>query len=76
MKGYGKGVPFQGYCWKCGVQGHRSFECSNANMIQGVEDDSITVDSNIKADACSIEIGKSSWHVGAVEKLPHSVRVK
>eukprot|EP00973_Karenia_brevis_P088952 12337481-Karenia_brevis.AAC.1 len=23
IKGYGKGVPFQGFCSKCGIQGHR-----------------------------------------------------
>eukprot|EP00973_Karenia_brevis_P008746 1182002-Karenia_brevis.AAC.1 len=45
-------------------------------MIQGIEDDSIQVDSSIKADACSIEVGKTRWHVGAVERLPHTVRVK
>eukprot|EP00973_Karenia_brevis_P003706 512435-Karenia_brevis.AAC.1 len=56
VKGYGKGFPFQGFCWKCGGQGHRSFECPNASFIQGGEDGSVTVDSSIKADACSIEI--------------------
>eukprot|EP00973_Karenia_brevis_P070590 9812962-Karenia_brevis.AAC.1 len=34
------------------------------------------VDSSIKADACSIEVGTRSWHVGAVEKLPHALRLK
>eukprot|EP00973_Karenia_brevis_P044553 6172273-Karenia_brevis.AAC.1 len=30
-KGLGKGgFTFQGSCWKCGVWGHRSFECPNA----------------------------------------------
>eukprot|EP00973_Karenia_brevis_P090793 12404296-Karenia_brevis.AAC.1 len=36
FKGFGKGFPwspdngkggFQGVCWKCGVEGHKSFEC-------------------------------------------------
>eukprot|EP00973_Karenia_brevis_P058943 8206192-Karenia_brevis.AAC.1 len=45
-------------------------------MIQGIEDDSIQVDSSITADAYSIEVGKSSWHVGAVEKLPHAIMLK
>eukprot|EP00973_Karenia_brevis_P080724 11200271-Karenia_brevis.AAC.1 len=30
MKGLGKGYPFQGFCWKCGVKGYRSFECPHA----------------------------------------------
>eukprot|EP00973_Karenia_brevis_P004827 663355-Karenia_brevis.AAC.1 len=45
-------------------------------MIQGIEDQSIQVDSSIKADACSIEVGKKSWHVGAVERLPHAARLQ
>eukprot|EP00973_Karenia_brevis_P046905 6508069-Karenia_brevis.AAC.1 len=69
----GKGG-FQGVCWKCGAKGHRSFECPNASMIQGIEDQSIQVDSSIKADACSVDVGKKSWHVGAVERLPHAAR--
>eukprot|EP00973_Karenia_brevis_P011549 1561400-Karenia_brevis.AAC.1 len=44
MKRFGKGIPFQGFCWKFGMKGHRSFECPNASMIQGIEDDSIQVD--------------------------------
>eukprot|EP00973_Karenia_brevis_P045165 6255923-Karenia_brevis.AAC.1 len=39
-KGLGKGITFQGNCWKYGVWGHRSFECPNASVIQGVQTES------------------------------------
>eukprot|EP00973_Karenia_brevis_P060673 8437906-Karenia_brevis.AAC.1 len=58
-EGFGKGIPFQGFCWKCGIQGHRSFECPIASMIQGIQDESppqeAQVDTGIQAEACSIE---------------------
>eukprot|EP00973_Karenia_brevis_P044460 6157308-Karenia_brevis.AAC.1 len=31
----GKGG-YQGVCWTCGVKGHKSYECPNGTMIQGV----------------------------------------
>eukprot|EP00973_Karenia_brevis_P053766 7468956-Karenia_brevis.AAC.1 len=45
-------------------------------MIHVVEDQNLQVDSGIKADACSIEVGKKGWHIGAVERLPHATTVQ
>eukprot|EP00973_Karenia_brevis_P044426 6153022-Karenia_brevis.AAC.1 len=77
QKGLGKGgFTFQGNCWKCGVWGHRSFECPNASLIQGIEtgvQQEAEVDTGIQAETCSVEVDKGvkAWHVGAVERLPH-----
>eukprot|EP00973_Karenia_brevis_P017521 2403942-Karenia_brevis.AAC.1 len=48
-------------------------------MIQGIQDESppqeAQVDTGIQAEACSIEVDKA-WHVGAVERMPYSSRVR
>eukprot|EP00973_Karenia_brevis_P053781 7471643-Karenia_brevis.AAC.1 len=80
-KGLGKGsTTFQGSCWKCGVWGHRSFECPNASLIQGIdtaEQEGCQVDSGIQAEACSVEVDppKKGWHIGCVEKVPLGTRL-
>eukprot|EP00973_Karenia_brevis_P012321 1673907-Karenia_brevis.AAC.1 len=43
-------------------------------MIQGVQDQGPQVDSGVKVDACSIEVGRKIWHVGAVERVPYATR--
>eukprot|EP00973_Karenia_brevis_P032688 4513509-Karenia_brevis.AAC.1 len=50
-------------------------------MIQGVEtgdQEGAEVDTGSQAETCSVEVYKSvkAWHVGAVERLPHQVRIK
>eukprot|EP00973_Karenia_brevis_P081478 11294749-Karenia_brevis.AAC.1 len=47
-------------------------------MIQGIQDESpqeAQVDTGIQAETCSIEVDKAR-HVGAVERVPYSSRVR
>eukprot|EP00973_Karenia_brevis_P050863 7064479-Karenia_brevis.AAC.1 len=55
-------------------------------MIQGIHDQGpwveqpqVQVETGVRVDTCSIETdgsSKKSWHVGAVEKVPHAIRSK
>eukprot|EP00973_Karenia_brevis_P016989 2331688-Karenia_brevis.AAC.1 len=65
----GKGG-FQGLCWKCGIKGHKSWECPNGAMIQGVEAQqgdwvdkpTVSVGSGVAKETCSVEKG---WWIGS-----------
>ena len=37
--GGGKGRPY--WCFRCGVEGHRAFECSNDNMQESKQDNNL-----------------------------------
>eukprot|EP00973_Karenia_brevis_P027277 3761007-Karenia_brevis.AAC.1 len=57
-------------------KGHKSYECPNGTMVQGVDSQEpwvdkfqVNVDTGSKRDACCVESsgGQKSWHVGAIQ---------